>query len=305
VSRSSPFFAMQVVTLLSCSVVGAAEPVLVRLTTDGALKQRPAWSPTADRVVFARHNGAAIRLFELTLATGREAPLTEQPGPEFDAVYSPDGTSLLYTFDKTSPNQGDMDIHRWSPAEKKSAPIAITGKTLSHEEWASWSPDGKRFAFTSTRDGNQEVYIADIAGGDWKRLTTDNGTDAHPAWSPDGNQIAFATDRWGDLEIAVIGVDGNGLERVTRSTGLDDYPAWSPDGKQLAFTSNRDRNLEIYVQDVGGTAVNLSRHVAIDNFPAWTADGKLGFISNRDDGFDLYVTSEPLSNRGEPGASAP
>lgn len=125
-------------------------------------------------------------------------------------------------------------------------------------------------------------------GGEWQRLTIDTAIDSHPSWSPDGKTIAFTTNRWGDLEIALINPDGSNLRRLTQSKGLDDYPVWSPDGRYVAFTSNRDGNLEIYVQPLDGPAINVTRHEAIDNFPAWTPDGRLGFVSNRNGGFDLY-----------------
>ncbi|MCX7410522.1 MAG: hypothetical protein NTZ32_20800 [Planctomycetales bacterium] len=261
---------------------------MVRITTDGHLKQRPCWSPDGQQVVFARHRGDSIFLFLRDVKSGKEERLTSQNFPEYDAVYSPDGKELLLSFDKLSPNQGDIEVHRLTLADRMLVPLATTQNALSHEESPCWSPDGKRFAFTSTRHGNQELYIADIKGGEWLRLTDDPAIDAHPAWSPEGRTIAFSTDRWGDLEIALIEPDGSNLRRLTESRGLDDYPAWSPDGRHLAFTSNRDGNLEIYVQPLDGPAVNVTRHPSIDNFPTWTPDGRLGFVSNRDDGFDLY-----------------
>ncbi len=282
-----------IVLIFGCSSLRpnsyAAEPEVVRLTTDGHLKQRPCWSPDGQQVVFARHRGDSIFLFLRDVKSGKEERLTTQNFPEYDAVYSPDGKELLLSFDKLSPNQGDIEVHRLALADRMLVPLATTQNALSHEESPCWSPDGKRFAFTSTRHGNQELYVADIQGGEWLRLTDDPAIDAHPAWSPDGRTIAFATDRWGDLEIAFIEPDGSNLRRLTESRGLDDYPVWSPDGRHIAFTSNRDGNLEIYVQPLDGPAVNVTRHPSIDNFPAWTPDGRIGFVSNRDDGFDLYT----------------
>lgn len=276
------------VGLLAGIAISAAEPDNVRLTNDGDLKQRPSWSPDGLQVVFARHQGATIFLYLRDLKTGQEERLSSHNSPEYDAVFSPDGTSLLLSFDKTSPNQGDIEVYHMNLSDRKLTPLAITQGALSHEESPSWSPDGKRFAFTSTRHGNQELYVADIGGGDWQRQTNDAAIDAHPAWSPDGKTIAFATNRWGDLEIALINPDGSNLRRLTHSKGLDDYPAWSPDGRRLAFTSNRDGNLEIYVQPLNGPATNVTRNEAIDNFSAWISNDRIGFVSNRDGGFDLY-----------------
>jgi TolB protein len=268
------------------------------LTHDGHLKQRPVWSPDGAQLVFARHGEDAIFLYLLDTATGQEQRLTDRKYPEYDAVFSPDGKHLLLAIDNATPNQGDIDVHQLTLADKKLTPIAVTEGNLSHEEWPSWSPDGKRIAFTSTRDGNPELYVADADGKNRVRLTSDPAIDAHPCWSPDGRTIVFATNRWGDLELALIEADGSRLRRFTEGPGLDDYPAYSPDGTRIAFTSNRGGALDIVVADVAtGTVTHLTRDDAIDNFPSWTPDGRITFVSNRGDGFDVYVTESVQSRR--------
>ncbi|MGZ0170650.1 MAG: TolB family protein [Planctomycetales bacterium] len=286
------------VLLVALATVAAAdEPAVenapfLRVTTDGYFKQRPAWSPNGQHLVFARHRGATIFLFLRDLKSNQEERLTKSEHPEYDAIFAPNGKELLFAYDKASPNQGDIEVHHLDFESREAKPVAITEGKLSHEESPCWSPDGKRIAFTSTRHGNQELYVADNDGKNVVRLTSDPAHDAHPNWSPDGKRIAFTTDRWGDLEIALINPDGTNLTRLTTSKGLDDYPSWSPSGNRLAFTSNRDGNLEIYIYESStGRLVNATQSPAIDNFPAWTADGRLGFVSNRDNGFDIYVTS--------------
>jgi TolB protein len=286
-------FARLTVLLSICGLCRAAEP-LQRLTTDGHLKQRPAWSPDGSQLMFTRHEGSTIFVYVLDVTTGTERRLTERMDPEYDAVFSPDGKQVLLSLDRVSPNQGDIEVHRMTLDDRELHSVAVTADNLSHEEWGCWSPDGKRVAFTSTRHGNQELYAADADGENVVRLTSDPALDAHPCWSPDGETIAFATDRWGDLEIALIAPDGTNLRRFTDSRGLDDYPAWSPDGARLAFTTNRNGHLDIAVADTMSGHVELATDdEAIDNFPAWTPDGRLTLVSNRDDGFDLYVTPNP------------
>lgn len=265
----------------------------LRITSDGFFKQRPCWSNDQHSLVFARHRGNTIFLFLHDMKTGQEERLTQSMHPEFDAVFSPDGKELLFAFDKVSPGQGDIDVHRLLLTDRKSILVAGTQQGLSHEESPCWAPDGKRFAFTSTRHGNQELYVGSTAGGEWQRLTDDAAIDAHPAWSPDGKTIAFCTSRWGDLEIALISPDGSNLRRLTESRGMDDYPAWSPDGRSLAYMSKRDGNCEIYIQPLEGLAKNITNDPGIDNFPTFTADGQLGFVSNRDGGFDIYLMKLP------------
>jgi len=278
--------------LLVVSVANASEPV--KLTADGLLKQRPAWLADNRQLVFARHEDDTIRLYLLDTQSGSEQRLTDRDVPEYDAVPSPDGKSFLLAFDKISPNQGDIDIARWLPETKTFEPLIVTGDKLSHEEWPACSPDGKRIAYTSTRDGNQELYVCDANGQNSVRLTQDPAHDAHPCWSPDGKSIAFATNRWGDLEIALISSDASNLQRITDSTGLDDYPAFSPDGTQLAFTTNRRGALDIAKVEVStGQSTLITDDEALDNFPTWSRDGRLAFVSDRDGGFEIYVLELP------------
>ena len=46
----------------------------------------------------------------------------------------------------------------------------------------SWSPDGKRIAFMSHREGNTEIYVMDANGGNPRNLTKHGGDDSAPAW---------------------------------------------------------------------------------------------------------------------------
>ena len=283
-------FLMRIITLilLAGATLPAAEPV--RLTSDGHLKQRPVWFPDNRQLVFARHDGSTIFLYVLDTETGEERRLTDRDAPEYDAVPAPDGRSLLLAFDEVSPNQGDIDIARWTIEGNKLDPLIVTGDKLSHEEWPSLSPDGKQIACTSTRDGNKELYVADADGKNSVRLTNDPAIDAHPAWSPDGKTIAFATDRWGGLEIALINPDGTNLQRLTVSPGFDDYPSFSPDGRHLAFTTNRSGNFDIAVMVLDSQRIIwTTADEAIDNFPSWAPDGRLTYVSDRNGGFDIYT----------------
>jgi TolB protein len=270
--------------------LAADDSRVLRLTSDGHLKQRPAWSPDGAWLAFTRHEGATIFLFVRSADGMSEKRLTMRKEPEFDAVWSPDGKRLAFCFDKTVPNQGDMDVYTIGVDGEDLKPVLASGGKLSHEEWPSWSPDGQWIALSSTRDGNQEIYIVRSDGTELRRLTNDPAIDAHPAWSTDGKRIVFATSRWGDFELAVMNSDGSGLVRLSESPGLDDYPIWSPDGQRIAFASNRDGNLEIYTCDADGkNARNMTCNPAIDSFPTWTPRGELTFVSNRDGGFDIYT----------------
>ncbi|RUL87224.1 TolB family protein [Tautonia sociabilis] len=275
---------------------GGLSDDLVRLTDDGRDVIRPSWSPDGTRVAFARVEEGGSTIWQYIMDVDPPGPptrLTDRTDPEYQAVFSPDGGRLLLTLVPRSGTQGNCDL---AIVDADGSGLAVLvddrGGPLSHQEWPSWAPDGDRFVFSSTHEGNQEIYAANADGSDLVRLTQSPGIDAHPSWSARGDRIVFATDRWGGLELASISPDGTGLARLTESPGLDDYPAISPDGRRVAFVSNRDGQFEIYSLELDepGPPVNRSRHPARDTMPAWTPDGRgITFVSDRDGQGDLYT----------------
>lgn len=278
--------------VLSAIARGEDDPLPVgwtQITRDGCFKQRPVWSPDGEWLIFTRNLGESIQVIRCGPDGADEKRLFESQHPRMDAVYSRDGKRLAFTWDKVSPGQGDMELYLADADGENPQPLFVTAGKLSHEEWASWSPDGEWLVCTSTRDDNSELYRVKTDGSEKQRLTSDPALDVHPSFSPDGKQIAFATNRWGDLEIAVYNLETSLITRLTHSRGLDDYPAWSPDGRRIAFTTLRDGNLEIYVMNADGTNPrNLTQHAGRDNFPSWSPTGDVTFVSFRNGRSDVY-----------------
>jgi len=96
-----------------------------------------------------------------------------------------------------------------------------------------WSPDGKRIAFISDRDGNSEIYVMNADGSGQARLTNNPEYDTKPTWSSDGTWIAFSSHRDGNFEIYTIKADGTGAMRLTDDPGIDGMPSWSPMARTL------------------------------------------------------------------------
>jgi TolB protein len=265
----------------------------IRLTTDGLDKHRPSWSPDGRRLLYARQESDGANIWQYLLEPGGEPRRLARRDVrvEYNGVFAPDDRSILFASISLSGTQGNVDIATiGADGEGFRVIVGDQGK-LAHQDWPSPSPDGRRFAFSSTHEGNQEIYTAKLDGTDVVRLTQNPGHDAHPFWSPSGDAILFATDRWGGLELASVRPDGTGLHRLTESPGLDDYPAVSPDGRHVAFVSNRDGQFEVYVIGPDGAAPrNLSNHPGRDTFPTWTPDGQgVTIVSDRDGGTDLYT----------------
>src|SRR3972149_7061239 len=131
-----------------------------------------------------------------------------------------------------------------------------------------WSLDGTRIAFSTTRDGNYEIYVMNADGSGQTRLTNDPAIDFDLAWSPDGTKIAFSGAN-PSADIYVMNPDG-GQTRLTSAPAGDVDPLWSPDSGKIAFTSFRTGNSEIFMMNADGSAqLNLSNDLAPDSEANW------------------------------------
>lgn len=92
--------------------------------------------------------------------------------------------------------------------------------------WSAVSPDGQMLAFEWLND----LWLAPVAGGEAKRLTTDPSRDAYPKFSPDGKRLVYASEKTGSLQIYSVRLDGNDLRQHSNHTEGNILEAVSPDG---------------------------------------------------------------------------
>ncbi|MCE9577976.1 MAG: hypothetical protein K8W52_32895 [Deltaproteobacteria bacterium] len=165
------------------------------------------------------------------------------------------------------------------------------------------SPDGGEVAFSSSRDGDAEIYAMAVGGGGLRRLTAFHRDDWGPRWAPDGQALAFLSDREGAPRVFVVARDGTGLVRVTPTGedgvgGEDDAPVWSPDGKRIAYVVRRRGEEEVWVaaRNAGG-ARRVSPVGAVAQAPAWSPDGNaIAYVS----GAERRVIAVVNGEGGEP-----
>jgi Tol biopolymer transport system component len=150
-------------------------------------------------------------------------------------------------------------------------PVIEHAARMTHQpgfsEWPTWSPDGKLFAFTSNRDGNFEIYVRRVDGGQEVNVTNSPADDVQPAFSPDGTSIAFVSTRASRTGLiktgTFIGFDTRtfgGDIWVTPALGGQarrlaedgNFPIWSPNGRAVIYVTGREDRREIFEAAIDG-----------------------------------------------------
>ena len=149
----------------------------------------------------------------------------------------------------------------------------------------TWSPDGKRIAFSFGFNGFfgdvVDIYAVDANGENRVNFTQGKyKRNLFPAWAPDGTKIAFWSNREGQPDIYLMNTDGTNPINLTNDPHNEDRPSWSPDGTKIVFGAlqapHEGKSMsDIFVIDADGeNRINLTRNPeAVNQFPAWSPDG--------------------------------
>ena len=168
----------------------------------------------------------------------------------------------------------------------------------------SWSPDGRKFAFITFVQGDNELAILDWNTGEIIRRISVDGVTAlsNPSWSPDGKSIAFSGMNGGISDLYILDLASGGVKQMTNDRYGDLQPSWSPDSRTIVFASDRGPDgtnfdtmdfakLRISFIDVetGEIKTIVPFAKALHTDPHYSPDGRSVFFTSNQDGFkDVY-----------------
>jgi len=184
------------------------------------------WSYDGKSIVFQRSSDTTGKMdadvWVIDPATGEERQITSLPDNwDSTPAFSHDNKGVVF---ERSSGPG-FSIYRVDLATGEAT--RLTGDEAGRAVGGKESPDGKKLLYTSSIDGDVDIYVQDISGENVTKLTDNDTTDTYPHWSPDGKRILFQSDRDGNHEIYVMNADGSDQQRVTYDPGKDADPHWS------------------------------------------------------------------------------
>jgi TolB protein len=201
------------------------------------------------------------------------------PAPPQDS-----NTTIAFSSDRDG-GPGSFEIY--TMAYPGGTPVVKLTDQTAVRHAGAWSPDGRRIAFTSTRQaqGDTDIFTMNADGTGIRNLTgAGTGNEQWPTWSPDGRRIAFMSDRESPQSqataIFTMNADtGGDVIRITPADGSW-HPAWSPalsgGGSKIAFSVYGHAIWTVNPDGTGRQNISIRTDYLYGN-PAWSRDGRIAF----------------------------
>lgn len=202
---------------------------------------RPTWSPDGAWIAFEfQPAGEKVAIFRIRTDGSDLQRLTDGVADEGNPAWSPDGSTIAYQSERDCCDGSSGTHGIWLMNADGSNQQRRTDVVGGADVDPAWSPDGRKIAFSSTRDAElvgrgptpMTIWTIDVASGDLQRISQMDGVNAAPTWSADGSVLAWWEVTSGELVI-------HNLTLFTeQSLGWPaSEPAWSPGGGMIAYST--------------------------------------------------------------------
>jgi molecular chaperone DnaK len=185
---------------------------------------RVAWSADDKKIAFMKSVGGVSQIVVLTLATGSLKQLTHSSTVKDDAMWSPDGKTILYWLQKDN----SKEIYELQVANPKEPGRQITGPDVGPANDPVYSPKGDQVLFTRELDGGEtsDIWMVDLDGKNAHQVTSNPAREMDPTWSPDGKWFAFVRGPVARPTVVAVRADGTGEVLLTAAGAREGHPCW-------------------------------------------------------------------------------
>ena len=204
---------------------------------------------------------------------GKQLGAVTPPGAYSGPTLSPDGKQVAVSRVEL---QTGTTTDIWLIDIERGTQIRLTTDP-ANDTFPSWSPNGDRIAFVSSRNGATGIYQKPSNGSSTEEpLFSSPEVKYNPTWSPDGRSIVFAQlNAKTNADLYMLSAQGDRkLEPFLQSNFIEAQARFSPNGRWIAYVSNETGQFEVYVGafPLGGGKVPIS--IGGGSQPQWRADGR-------------------------------
>jgi Tol biopolymer transport system component len=307
----------------------------VRQLTFGGENAEAYWSPDSSELVFqsTRKPYDCDQIFRMPVNDPAALVLVSTgSGRTTCGYFTSDSKRIIFSSTHASNNQCPAtpdfsrgyvwpiyDTYQIYSANTDGSDLQVLTATNAYDAEATICSKDGTILFTSTRDGDLDLYTMNANGDNVKRITNEPGYDGGAFFSRDCSKIVWRASRPkgkdladyksllkgnlirpGELELFIANADGSEQRQITHIGGANFAPFFFNNGERIIFSSNHHdpggREFDLFAVNIDGTDLKQVTYTkGFDGFPMFSPDGKwLAFASNRNQAqsgdTDVYIT---------------
>lgn len=231
-------------------------------------------SSTSDQFLYVSYKLGQPKIFLSSLQKGEGKRVIHLRGNQLLPAISPQKNQIAFICDAAN-GRADLFVQAFDPSKGAvGKPIQLFSYPESVQASPSFSPDGKKIAFVSDKDGSPRIYlIPSISTG--KRsiptlLSKTNRENSCPSWSPDGKKIAYSAKTNGVRQIWIYDFEKGKESQLTTGPGNKENPEWAPNSLHLVFNSVDDEGSNLYIMNLHqATPIKITDGEGKSHYPSW------------------------------------
>jgi TolB protein len=252
-----------------------------RLTRTGTLCVTPSFLPPTPgkktgTFFFVSYETGQSKIYSASMRGGTPRRFIDLKGNQLTPTVSAQRDKIAFISD--AGGNPDLFLQAFSP---ETGPIGKPQQIFTARRAAQgspcFSPDGKRLAFVSNKDGPPRIYLLDVPEAGViadkptpKMLTRHSSEATAPAWSPDGKKLAYSAKTDGTRQIWIYNLETGEERQLTEGHGHKENPSWAPDSFHLVFNSAGRTSCELYLANLGESKVTkITSGPGEKRFPVW------------------------------------
>jgi TolB protein len=248
-----------------------------QITKENALTAHPQYIPgkggaKSQSFLYVSYKIGQPKLYESPLHHYAPKRISTLRGNQVTPSISKEGSLVAFACDTA----GRADIFMQEKNSSNLPQQIFTAKAAANAS-PVFSPDGKRIAFVSNKDGSPRIYVMNIPkpGTKLQNVTLSLISkrcreNSAPSWSPDGKKLAYCSKTAGNRQLWVYDFETKTEYPLTTGPSDKENPSWAPNSLHLLFNATDAQGTELYLMNLNQTkAVKITSGPGKKQYPSW------------------------------------
>jgi TolB protein len=249
-----------------------------QITKDNSYAVTPAAIPALkggqEKFLYVSYKMGQPKIYIAGINDGISRKSIDLRGNQLLPAVSPRRDMIAYICDAAG--RADLFIQSLNPETGElGEPKQIFSYPNASQASPSFSPDGKKLAFVSDKDGCARIYTINAMYTAKRQepslITKINRENTCPSWSPDGKKMAYSSKTEGIRQIWIYDFETREEKQLTYGPGNKENPSWAPNSEHLVFNSTDHATSDLFVVNIyQPEAIKITKGPGKKHYAAWT-----------------------------------